>query len=460
MTGTAVSGSFRDPSGFLFTSGDVLYRQVNERYREHYDHAVSSGLFDALTSEGLLVPHEEADVSRAPAPGAYKVLRPELVEFVSYPYEWSFSMLKDAALLTLQVQQRALDHGMSMQDASAFNVQFHRGRPVLIDTLTFEKLREGKPWGAYSQFCQHFLAPLALIATADPRLGVLTKLHLDGVPLDLADTLLRGRGRRRPSLFLHIRSHARMQSRHGDTETKPTRRTFSERAMRGLIQSLENAVRKLDWEPKKGTWVDYYQKAAHYSDAAHDHKKDLVAKFLAEVAPSTVWDLGGNTGLFARIAAATGAFTVCLDVDPACVEANYRQLRSDNDPGPLPLVSDLTNPTPAIGWDNSERLSLAQRGPTDVGLALALIHHLAIGNNVPLPRVADFMAGICKALIIEFVPKSDPMVRKLLATRDDIFPDYTLDGFERAFATRFSIERREQILETDRHLYLLRRTGS
>lgn len=459
MTATAVPGSFRDPSGFLFTSGGVLYRQVNDRYRDAYDHAVSSGLFAELIADGLLIPHEEADLSVAAAAGAYKVLRPEVVGFVSYPYEWPFSMLKDAALLTLEIQRRALDRGMSLQDASAFNVQFHRGRPVLIDTLSFELRRADEPWGAYRQFCQHFLAPLALVANVDPRLGMLSRMHLDGVPLDLADRLLPGRARRRPSLFLHIRSHARMQSRHADTETKPTGRTFSERAMRGLLQSLEGAVRKLDWEPKRGTWVDYYQTAAHYSDAAHDHKKDLVAKFAAEVAPSTVWDLGGNTGMFARIAASTGADVVCFDVDPACVEANYRQARSDADTRILPLVCDLTNPTPAIGWDNTERLSLRDRGPADLGMALALVHHLAIGNNVPLPRVADLMAGLCRSLVIEFVPKSDPMVRKLLATRDDIFPDYTQDGFERAFARRFSIDRREAVHDTDRQLYLLRRTA-
>jgi len=203
---SVLSSSFRDPSGFLFTREGVLYRQVDRRHAEHYDLLMSSGLYEALVSEGSLVPHEEVD--EAPAgPGAHRVIRPERIPFVSYPYEWCFSQLRDAALVTLEIQRRAMSFGMSLRDATAFNVQFRAGRPIFIDTLSFERLPEGRPWIAYRQFCQHFLAPLALARYRDVRLLQLTRDHLDGVPLDLAAELLPGRARLRLPLLQIGRAH-------------------------------------------------------------------------------------------------------------------------------------------------------------------------------------------------------------------------------------------------------------
>lgn len=416
---------------------------------------MASGLYEKLVAAGLLIPHEEGgDPVTA---DAYKVVRPEKIGFISYPYEWCFGELKDAAATTLRIQKTALDFGMSLRDASAYNIQFRRGRPVLVDTLSFERLSEGTPWVAYRQFCQHFLAPLALMAYRDVRLGQLLRTNVDGIPLDLAASLLPRRARFRFSLFLHLFSHAKSQRRHAADASAPrTGRRFTRRAFQGLIDSLETAVRRLDWSPERSWAAGYYAEDLGYADEAFEHKKELVRKFVEEVAPGTVWDLGGNVGVFARISAAQGIPTVCFDVDPSCVEANYRQVVTDEETDLLPLVLDLTNPSPAIGWANRERQSLVERGPADLALALALVHHLAIGNNVPLPMVAAFLADVSRWLLVEFVPKEDPRVRTLLATREDIFPDYTVEGFERAFAPRFEIERREEIRESPRILYLMR----
>jgi hypothetical protein len=215
-------------------------------------------------------------------------------------------------------------------------------------------------------------------------------------------------------------------------------------------------VRRLDRTPERSAWTEYYGHELGYSDEAFEHKKELVRKFVEEVAPQAVWDLGGNVGVFARIPAAQGIPTVCFDMDPSCVEANYRQMTADGETNLLPLVLDLTNPSPGIGWANRERQSLVERGPADIALALALVHHLAIGNNVPLPMVATFLSELCRWLLVEFVPKEDPRVRTLLANREDIFPDYNVEGFERAFEQRFRIERREEIRESPRILYLMR----
>ena len=459
MTSDVHPGSFRDPSGFVFTREGVLYRQVDSSFADHYDHLMASGLYGTLVEEGLLLPHEEIDVAHAAADGAHRVLRPQLVPFVSYPYEWCFGQLKDAALATLRIQHRALEHGMSLRDASAYNIQFVDGRPVLIDTLSFERLSEGRPWVAYRQFCQHFLAPLALMSYRDVRLGQLARVHMDGVPLDLAAELLPRRARLRIPVLLHLFLHARSQSRHqADPAAVASRRAhpFPLRAFQGLVESLERGVRRMAWDPARTPWARYYSEADSYSPDALAHKQRVVEAYLDEGRPSSVWDLGANTGVFSGLAARRGARVVAFDADPGAVELHYRAVVRDGEKQVLPLLVDLTNPSPAIGWANRERASLLDRGPADMALALALVHHVAIGNNVPLDRLAGFLAETCTLLAIEFVPKTDPKVQLLLASREDVFPDYSVEGFEKAFTGKFSILRRDTLPGSDRVLYLMR----
>jgi len=453
-----IPGSFRDPSGFLFRQDGILYRQVNAGYREHYDALVGSGLYKALAGDGLLVSHEEADFRLSRSHSAYKVIRPDPIRFISYPYEWCFSQLKDAALATLEIQKRALDFAMLLKDASAYNIQFKGGRPILIDTLSFEKYREGEPWVAYRQFCQHFLAPLALMARTDVRLGRLSQLFIDGVPLDLASRLLPFRTRLSPSLFLHVHVHARSQTRFARkrVDVRKTGRKVSRLAMRGLVDSLESAVKGLRWTLPRTEWGDYYQDT-NYTEQALRRKTELVGAFLDRTKPDTVWDLGGNLGLFSRIASDRGVETVSFDVDPAAVEKNYLQSAKDKERNILPLLLDLTNPSPDIGWQNRERESLIARGPAHTAMALALIHHLAISNNLPFAKVADFLSSVCGFLIIEFVPKCDSQVQKLLSTREDIFTDYTRQSFETEFSRYFSIQDSAEITGSERVLYLMQK---
>src|SRR5690349_16224361 len=455
-----LSASFRDPSGFLFSRGGVLYRQVNRKYEQEYARLMESGLYEKLVKAGLLIPHIEVDQPPADSTGdvsgaiAYKVIQPEHVPFISYPYEWSFGELKDAALTTLSIQKRALKVGMSLKDASAYNIQFVRGRATLIDTLSFETYQEGRPWVAYRQFCQHFLAPLALMALKDVRLNQLLRVYIDGLPLDLASELLPGSTRFNFGLLTHIHLHAGAQKRYAGEEVKSRGGSMSKQAMIGLIESLESTVRKLEWKPGGTEWGNYYD-ITNYSDAAFEHKKQLVREWSARTKPELVWDLGANNGVFSRVAGEAGAFVVSSDIDPAAVEQNYRQVKSAKEENLLPLLLDLTNPSPSIGWANEERDSFGRRGPADMVLALALIHHLAISNNVPLPQLADFFATTGKWLVIEFVPKSDSQVQKLLVSREDIFPTYTREGFESAFSRRFKICEAVGVRESERVLYLM-----
>ncbi len=457
MTVQRAASSFRDPSGFIFERDGVLLRQVNHIYRAHYEQLMSSGLYDGLVRDHLMVSHQEVDDPGLQHTDGFRVLAPERVPFVSYPYEWCFSQLKEAALATLDIQARAVEHGMSLRDASAYNIQWVGGRPVLIDTLSFERLEEGAPWIAYRQFCQHFLAPLALMSNVDVRLAQLLRVHLDGIPLDLTAQLLPTRVRLRPSMQIHINAHAKSQQRHAAAQTKreDVKGRFSLRALQGLIDSLRGAVSGLEWEPGSH-WLDYYE-GDSYSDEGITAKERVVRGYLDELQPKVVWDLGSNTGRFSRIAAEVADVVVSFEADPAAVEANHRQIASSGSTAVLPLVMDLTNPSPGLGWANRERAALGERGPADVLLALALVHHLAIGNNVPLDRLAEDLSGLGDALVIEFVPKEDPKVQVLLGSREDIFGTYHEAGFEQAFERWFHIERRDRLTDSARTVYLMRR---
>ena len=460
-----LDASFRDPSGFVFTRDGVLYRQVNAVFAAEFDACTASGLYDDLARDRLLVSHRRVDPALALTPGAHAVLVPEPVAFISYPYEWCFGALRDAALLTLDVEEHALAHGFTLRDASAYNVQFNAGRPVFIDTLSFAPYHEGEPWAAYKQFCEHFLVPLTLMAERDVRCGLLLHEYLDGIPLDLGSALLPAASWADPRTLLHVHLHARSQRQHRDSDVAAVvgTRRLTKPALRALLSTLRHAVERLAWEPTGTTWADYAD-ATNYSESATNAKRAVVIDYLRRVGPATVWDLGANTGLYSRVAreyaredSSAGASLVCaFDVDPAAVERHYVAVRAAGETAILPLIIDLTNPSPPAGWANRERMSLAERGPADALLALALVHHLAIGHNVPLDFVARYFAQLGRALIVEFVAKEDSQVQRLLRNRPDVFPFYTRDGFEQAFAPYFTLDARTRVGDAQRWLYLMR----
>jgi len=458
-----LSSSFRDPSGFVFLHDGMVHRQVNNVFADNYDALISSGLYDKLVERKLLIAHEE--ITDGSVPGTcdcYRILKPQQIPFVSYPYEWSFSQLKDAAMLTLKVQHEAIRHGFILKDASAYNVQFLDSRPVFIDTLSFDTYTPGTPWVAYKQFCQHFLAPLALMAHTDVELSKLMISHIDGVPLPLASKLLPFKTRFNYAIATHIHLHSRMQQQHADNAADDTpaaskHSSLSEQSLKALMEALAKTVQKLTWKMPDTEWGDYYQNT-NYSDRAGEEKRGLVDRLLGSIPDrlNIVQDFGANTGEFSRIAAKHSALVVSQDIDPVAVEINYRKSASDGPSNILPLIQDFSSPSPAIGWSNAERDSFLQRSHCDALLVLALIHHLAISNNVPLPNIAALFASLTRWLVIEFVPKEDSQVIRLLATREDIFPNYTRDGFEAAFLHYFTIEESSPVAESERTLYLMK----
>ena len=293
------------------------------------------------------------------------------------------------------------------------------------------------------------------MSRVDIRLNQLFRPNLEGIPLDLASRLLPWRSRLNPRLLLHIHLHAGAEKAYskGGHVAKP--RPFSREALSGLIDNLEAAILSFSWDPRGTEWAEYYDET-NYTDAATDQKLRIVGEFIDQARPTTVWDLGANTGRFSRLASDRGAYTVAFDVDPACVERNFREAVAREERSLVPLWLDLLNPSPALGWDHGERSSLLDRGPADLAMALALVHHLAISGNVPLDRIASFLRRACRSLIIEFVPKSDSQVQRLLASRVDVFGDYNRENFEAAFVEHFDIQRAEPIVESERTLYLMR----
>ncbi len=455
-SGVMHDSSFRDPSGFVFSEGGKVLRQVNRCYREEYDHLTGSGLYRKLTEEGLLIPHRELEGHPGAGGDLYRILEPEQIPFISYPYEWSFSQLKDAALVTLRIQQAALEHGMTLKDGSAYNIQFYRGKPVFIDTLSFDLYREGKPWEAYRQYCQHFLAPLALMSHTDIRLNQLLRIHLDGIPLDLASRLLPRKTRWNFSLLMHLHLHAKTQVKYEHKGSAGREVKIRLANLKALIISLIQLTEKLKIRNQPTEWGEYYT-FTNYSDRSFTHKKEIVDAYVRAIRPGTLWDLGANNGEFTRIACRQGADCVAFDIDPVAVDLNYRQVKAEQTVNLLPLVMDLTNPSPSIGWDNRERPGFSARSLPDAVIALALIHHLAISNNLPFRHIASFLSRLSENLIIEFVPKPDSQVQKLLESRRDIFGTYDEENFRKEFGKFFEILEQRPVDGSERTLYRMKR---
>lgn len=443
--------SFRDSSGFVFQADKEIYRYISVEYKNNYDFACVSGLYDLLMEKQLLIKHHEINADKFDKT-AYKILQVDKIPFISYPYEWSFSEYKDAALLTLKIQKRALLKGMSLKDASAYNIQFKDGKPIFIDTLSFEKLEESHPWVAYKQFCQHFLAPLALMYYKDERLNTLMKNYIDGIPLDLASRLL-------PKItsfgiLSHIHMNAMFQKMYASS--RKDKSNFGGMNLKKHIALVENLYRTILSFKKRNSqteWKDYYD-FKNYDDTAFAHKGDILLKFLNQIQkPELIWDIGANNGYFSKIASETGAQVIAFDIDSEAVDQNYKN--SERPTQVLPLLLDILNPSPSIGWANKERLSINQRGCPDAIMALALIHHLSISNNIPFDYVAAYFSSLSKYLIIEFVPKEDSQVQILLSSRKDIFPNYNQAFFEKCFQKYYTILESQNVKNSKRVMYLM-----
>lgn len=455
----ALVGSYRDPGGSVFVKGARVYRTINPSAAADFEAVLATGLLDELAADSMLVGWSDAKnvdlgpLEKKPA----RILELDRLAFVSYPYEWPFHALKRAALLHLDVHLRALAKGVTLSDASAYNVQFNGPRPVFIDHLSFKPYRAGALWHGHRQFCDHFLNPLLLSAKTGVSFRPWYRGALEGVSSVELSALLPWTCRMSPQILGHVYAVARLEKssqrldRSGAIDAVK-KGTLPERAFRNMLEGLRNLIDGL--QPKQTgaeVWSGYAD-AHGYSDDEVARKKQFVAAFAEVVRPTVLWDVGCNTGDYSTAALDAGAgLVIGFEPDASTLEKAYlRAVREGLNF--LPLYLDAVNPSPDQGWRQGERMGLAERAPADGVIALAVLHHMNIGRNVPLPDALKWLMGLAPAGVIEFVPKSDPMVGKMLRFRDDIFEDMTAESFDALVSVEARIVKSETITEHGRRL--------
>jgi len=455
--------SFRDPAGQVLEGSDGrIFRSVAPAAVEEYRRVRGNGVVDALVVEGALVGAEEIDPVEAgvlPPPGGLVLQHPRL-PFISYPYEWPFSLLKAAALHHLEMQIRLLDRGISLSDAGAYNVQFQGVRPVFIDWLSLRTYRDGEYWEGHHQFCEQFLNPLLLGSRLGTPHNAWYRGMQEGIPSRELAALLPRRmhwsTRMQAHVLLPLRFERKIGSRSAAAE-RTKRRPLPRSAYRGLLTQLLRWTEELKPPATDTTWQDY-SSAVRYDTGEASRKVEAVRAFIGDTKAEQLWDLGCNAGEFAAVALEAGARDVIgFDSDFGALEGAVDRARTDRLRF-LPLYQDLANPSPDQGWGQAERRSLSRRcGSADALLALAVVHHLAISRNVPLPRIAAWLVSLAPQGLVEFVPRGDPGADDLLALRGDRFGDYTQEAWEAALEPYASVRKAETVSATGRKLYAYER---
>ena len=447
-------GSFRDWDSRVFYDDGRVLRALSEDGLADWQALARSKLFADAVAEGKLV---ETSVAETPIDGAAAVLEHERIPFVSYPYEWTFAMLRDAALLQLDLLRRALDENLMLKDSSSYNVQWRGTRPVFIDVGSFERLREGEPWAAYRQFCMLFLNPLLLQAYRGIDFRPWLRGSLAGITPVEARHVLSSRDLFRRGVLTNVALHARLERKHDessrDVKTELKRAGFKKELIVANVRRLEKLVRGLEWKPGASEWSGY-EATTSYDEADAARKEAFVRDVVRAREWGLVWDIGCNEGRHSRIAAENARYVVALDGDAAVVDRLYRKLAAEGEAAILPLAVDVTDPSPALGWHGLERQTLEQRARPDLTLCLAVLHHVSIGSNVPVAEFLSWLAELRTALVIEFPTRDDPRVAALLQRKKDgAHPDYDREPFERALAERFEIIRSEELSSGTRILY-------
>jgi hypothetical protein len=446
--------SFKDPAGFIFIEDGRLLRQVNLEYSGRYTQLRDSGLLTALWEKKWLLHHQELPGHTGEDGNAWLVLDPEQIAVISYPYEWSFDMLKDAALHTLDIALLSINHGMVLKDASSFNIQFINGRPVFIDSLSFDIYDEARPWDAYRQFCQHFLFPLLLNHYTGLEAQQLLQLNIDGVTADVTSRILPFRTRFRLGTALHVHLQKRISA---NTGTKESRTGFSKAKMLQLLSHLKAVIQSLEYKKKQSGWSNYYQQTI-LSDTYLREKEQVFDGFLDRIEVRNALDLGTNTGHFANRMASRGITVTATDLDARAINELYRANRQTGEKLVLPLVVDLFNPSPGVGWNNKEREPFLARANAELVLALALIHHLYFTGNIPMGEVVKMLAArTTKYCITEMVLPGDEKVLQMSRHKQMLLQAYTVTEFESCLADHFQIVQKMPLTKGERIMYLLKK---
>ena len=441
--------SFRDPSGFVFEASGRLYRQVNKVYAEQYELLMRSGLYKLLTEKQWLIAHAETSHPFTKSEEHYKTIIPEYIPFISYPYEWCFEQLQDAALLTIDIMKAAMDHGMILKDATPYNIQFRFARPVHIDTLSFQQHDETKPWVAYRQFCETFLYPLLVSSYTGIEIHKLFAACPEGMDAQTTSALLPSKAKFNLGNWLHVFLAAKVKGGEHQKQVQ-----FNKTKLIRIVDHLRSRVKAIQPSHRnRQGWKEYYDEGILNKEYL-SNKQKIVTAMLEKIEAGTACDLGCNRGIFSRLLAKKIPLVIAADEDEVSVSGVYHDAQK-NQENILPLCVDLANPPGDGGFNNQERKGFVKRMNYDVTLALALVHHLCVGKNIPLESIANFLSSFTRKLIIEFIPAEDEKAQQLLSRKEIVFSGYTQDAFELFFARHFIIAEKVVVAPSKRTIYLM-----
>ncbi|GEP50711.1 50S ribosomal protein L11 methyltransferase [Flavobacterium noncentrifugens] len=449
------TSSFRDPSGYVFSDGTAIKRVVFPSYFKQYNALSDSGFYTKLFDNQFLVRHLELSQSTDQI-----VLEAEKIPFITYPYEWSFLQYKHAALLTLKIQKYCLEHDFTLKDASAFNITFHEGKAVFIDTLSFDFYQQNEPWKAYKQFIMHFLAPLVLSHYHGLDFLKTLAADIDGISLKKLSKLLPAKSWLSPTLFTNIHLLAKYEGKYSESKSEAKTNTLTKSAQIKLLESLYDYIRELK-AFENTEWDDYYNQT-NYNDAAYLFKKAFTKNWFDGINGSSLIDIGGNDGTFTREISGKATLAIVADIDPNAVEQNYKKVLKQGEKNIYPLVADVLNPAANYGFNNEERFSFIDRVEAlqlSGCLALAVIHHITLSGNIPFAFSAKFFSKMSDNLLIEFPTREDSWVQFLLQSKRDFkdhFDFYNEENFEKEYASYFEIISKETIPGAHRILYRMK----
>jgi hypothetical protein len=449
------TSSFRDPSGYVFIEDNKVKRVINQIYFEQYKALTDSGFYKILFDKKYLIPHQEVSKTDSEI-----TIEASKIPFINYPYEWSFLQYKHAALLTLKIQKLCLENNFILKDASAFNITFHEGKPIFIDTLSFDFYQENNPWLAYKQFIMHFLGPLVLTKYfGQDHLKILSQ-NLEGISLQKLSKLLPFKSYLSPTILTNIHLLAKYDKKY-ESDKKKVNNNLSKASQIKLLDGLYDFISNLLVDEK--TEWDHYYNQINYDNVAYQFKKEVVKNWFLAIKGKSLIDIGGNDGTFSRELNDLGKLIIVADVDPNAVEQNYKQVLKNKEKMILPIVADVLNLSANYGFNNEERFSFIDRvkdSNLDGCLALAVIHHITLSGNIPFSLSAKFFSKMAPNLLIEFPNRSDSWVQFLLDSKREFknhFDFYNEENFEKEYSVYFEILKKQRIASSERILYSLKR---
>ena len=465
-------GSFRDPSGRVYrldeAEGSRVIRGLTDETAATMERLLSEPFFRRLVADGDVVqttslPREDTAASHMIEMGWASAVEHESVEFVTWPYEWPFSMLKDAAILQLRLLDVSVRNGWMLKDATPYNIQWRGIRPAFIDVPSFVPLGDRDYWQGYRQFCSTFLTPLFLTAHLGIPFQPLLRSRLEGIPPDEATRYFHGLRRFKRGVLSHVwfpaKAERRMLRRGSPGQPMASRRKQPRTMLLALIDSLMRLVNGLSYSHTSSDWSQY-QETHTYSDRDFERKKNFVNRHTLALRPRLLWDLGANTGVFSRIAAQHSDIVVAVDGDQDAVDMLYRGALEGGEQNIIPLVIDLANLSPGQGWAGRERAAFDKRRSPEMILCLALLHHMRVSANIPLSLFIEWLGSLDATVIVEFVGRDDEMFLKLIEGRSQDYVDYTAEHFQVEIARYFTIRDRLQLKDGKREMLLLEPKGS